>query len=1208
VDLDAGGELFQLGADGELEGRWGALPYEVLGDISLTGHFQAGLQLSCHQVGVELGAAVIAEGDAAIGAILRLDAAGQAAAAAGVSARAGFELDALDVMRAGAECGAWAYVSASGHLGVGVDVGHLVALVEAAAGGSDSLAGRLARIVLEEIELGLGVWGGVAAAAMAYGAATATLSLSDDGETDAGLTMQYEAALGAGAGGRVNVIVAGGFDDPRRMVGRLSRTSTRAFVGALREALPAPAEPALRLTELILPTAFAMSYELGQQTFLNTIGNADRRAQPMVLSITEQLQRFTLDGLLEVADRAAAQVIDRFRDAVESGNVDDATLELLRDAIPPVRELLERAQGTMSADITFFDLATVTTEPLVALIDLFNPLLDEQTLTEWGRPLAIVWSVAALLGALGPGAAPASAGATFLGFGPQMVGDRLGVQLPQPPQLVSTEIGELLGSSGISLTVADALGYLVAATPVDMLSVVPGLDAFLELCRDHLDIDTADLVPTLLVTGFTDGPGQAAYVAVQALIDAAITQYVAPMLEDARAEVGATSEAARWIDEVAEPAVVGVRDVVLTRVRAFVDGNVDAGSLQPLADAGGHLVYRLAVPAAFLVADQTLGLALEQISSGMRDLADRLRAGEGEEIVAVFEDTLRTLWLLPVFPSLPDATRDLAAELADITARAWGSQVITRERRDRLRHAFARAFANPVGMTLADAASWDAWLLDAANCEFVPAFAELTELGAAELDIIAAWFSATLVPTAEAIGRFMGRLAEAPKEWLEQQFGEKLRILGGLIAEAALAAADALATLTAAIEALQAALVDAADAAASVVEYIGSPVFAEEVLTRLDALVDDPADVGYQGLRAAIQAAWGILGDAADLAGDTIRGSADASAMVLQLAAAFTGMVAAGLQFVAGVTESDVDAAFAEAITVAGPPVIVQAVIMEAAKGEADTAKNTADEAEATAKQRDRDTRGLDRGIVAKLRILDPLPADRPEAVWYGATTPLHIEVDAAHPLWVSDSDPQIRLALNGEEFVVPPERWMDTGQGLTLTTELQTVSGGLRLGINTVELTVVTIREIKSLARAFLVDPASARGSDLKVDPRRSVLTTRGTDAQRAAEEVVVLAVGRNAIDFTGWGLCGRVGERLRLKESTVVGPNGHLYLHSGAPPVRRRSPDTPLETHRWWDRTAPVWSNRGDTVTVIDNKLTVRAVQRLSRVSWNLRWRSPA
>ena len=95
---------------------------------------------------------------------------------------------------------------ASGHVGAGIDVGQVVSLVEAAAGGPDTLLSRLARIVLEEIELGVGAWGGVAVAAMAYGKASATFSLSDKNDIEAGLTVQYEAALGAGAGGRVDVL------------------------------------------------------------------------------------------------------------------------------------------------------------------------------------------------------------------------------------------------------------------------------------------------------------------------------------------------------------------------------------------------------------------------------------------------------------------------------------------------------------------------------------------------------------------------------------------------------------------------------------------------------------------------------------------------------------------------------------------------------------------------------------------------------------------------------------------------------------------------------------------------------------------------------------------------------------------------------------------------------------------------------------------
>ena len=116
------------------------------------------------------------------------------------------------------------------------------------------------------------------------------------------------------------------------------------------------------------------------------------------------------------------------------------------------------------------------------------------------------------------------------------------------------------------------------------------------------------------------------------------------------------------------------------------------------------------------------------------------------------------------------------------------------------------------------------------------------------------------------------------------------------------------------------------------------------------------------------------------------------------------------------------------------------------------------------------------------VRILDPLPANDPQAFWYGAVVPLHVEVDGAHPLWVTAADRRIRLALNGEEFAVPAEDWVDRGQGLTLTTSLK----GLRLGINTIEVSAATPRGLNRLTRAFLVDTAPRRGGTVTVDPRQ--------------------------------------------------------------------------------------------------------------------------
>jgi hypothetical protein len=53
MNLDVGGELFHLGTGGELDGRWGGLPYEALGEVALDGHVRPGV-LTCHEVGPEL--------------------------------------------------------------------------------------------------------------------------------------------------------------------------------------------------------------------------------------------------------------------------------------------------------------------------------------------------------------------------------------------------------------------------------------------------------------------------------------------------------------------------------------------------------------------------------------------------------------------------------------------------------------------------------------------------------------------------------------------------------------------------------------------------------------------------------------------------------------------------------------------------------------------------------------------------------------------------------------------------------------------------------------------------------------------------------------------------------------------------------------------------------------------------------------------------
>src|SRR5207237_232573 len=63
----------------------------------------------------------------------------------------------------------------------------------------------------------------------------------------------------------------------------------------------------------------------------------------------------------------------------------------------------------------------------------------------------------------------------------------------------------------------------------------------------------------------------------------------------------------------------------------------------------------------------------------------------------------------------------------------------------------------------------------------------------------------------------------------------------------------------------------AADDAAAAVAYVGRASFRDGVLERLDELVEDPGDVGYQAFRAALSAAWNLVTPAAGTLADVIE-------------------------------------------------------------------------------------------------------------------------------------------------------------------------------------------------------------------------------------------------------------------------------------------------------------------------------------------------
>lgn len=1191
-DARFGGEIFTLGADASIDGRWGIVPYEALADASLSGHLQADLGLSCHHFGIELAALASATGNAEAASVLRLALAGQAAAGAGVSAALGFETDAFRQVRIGAELGAWAFARASGHVAVGLDAGHLAGLLADAAGGDHTLLYRLSIIVLEELDLRAGVWGGVAAAAMARARLTATLTLSDRGAAEPGLTYDVEAALGAGAGGHVHALVAGRLTNPRRMVGRLSRVATSAFRKELAEILPPEAEPALRLLELILPVATQLSFELGERALLDTLGTEDARARPVVLTIIEQLQRLTLAGVLEAADTVVSEAIYGIARAIESGVIDTALADEIRSRIPGVTSLLEELPRVLDGDLRPEDAFALVTPAFSALIELLSMSTGEATLETARRPIAVSWTSLAILATMGPAAARAAANGSFLGFGAEVGGDLREEALPPPPAIVAVDIASFVPSVSSPPTVVEGLAYLAAALPGEYLSTVPALAPLNDLMAEHLEIQPSRLLVEVLVAGMEAGAGAATYRLLEAFLDAAIREYVEPSLTNARTNLRGPrhAEARAWLDEVVHPSVTGLRLFLLQQVSRFVDGELTLENVEPFSKAAGQIAYRLAVPASVLVADQVAAAALDGLHDGLRDLSARLRSGGAAAVADAFAEIMTEAAGLPSTPAVIEATRVLAADLVDVLADVHGPAVFTPERRAALRAAVREALADPVGSTLADAAAWDQWLLRVADCEAIPAIDELRALIDAQWDLLTAWAAVAARPTGAALERFFLVVGAAAVDELERLAVEGLNRIRQAIhdftrdaATAAIAAANALENMNVALQAVVADV-------AGILAHIGTNRFRDAFLAALDDLVSDPDDAAYQAVRDLIESTWFIVDGATEVLSGIIGGAADAASLVLHLAAALARFLATVFDILAVVTEEELTSAAEIALVgTGGPAALVTLDAMVHAHMTAVSAASSAEATKSAAIRSERDYLGAGRPSLA-VRILDPRATSslrRP--VWYGDAIAVAVAIDGAHPSWLTSRDQRIRLALNGTSLAVSPSSWTDTGAGLSLRTTMQTGPGrAFRLGINVLEVSVVSGRGVVARgATSFFMDcTRHVRTGSVSVDMEASVLNAPGDDHARAAQEEVVLRAAHQRVDVSGWQISDRVGHTYRVPVGTVLPARARLHLHTGRRPQQDAPEDSLTDVHRWWGRRAAVWNNTGDSVLVTDRE----------------------
>ena len=355
----------------------------------------------------------------------------------------------------------------------------------------DDLAYDIAIYFLNEIDIGAGVWGKVAAAAMAKLRIKLKGSLAND--DDAGFIAEFGAEAGWGGGAGYDGYVNMRMRNPKRFYINSVERITRELVEQATKLLPPDFTSGIHTLEICLPIALNTAYELGQSLPLSTLVPPDKAAQPFIDNFLAQLRRFTLDKLVDAAFTLTRSTIEQFvQDAVQQ----------LTDA---ERDTISNLLDTLIAELK----GGSPPEPMETASRVAEVLLElaPNQVDEWRQPITIAWVAAAAVSSLrfSIGGSQHQANIGLVGLGTYPLDKGEAIKLPDATGAIATELDAFFDPLPPSFELTHAVAFLAGTTAESLYLMVPGLQEALEPLHTALGLSGGELIHDALQAGFGDG-------------------------------------------------------------------------------------------------------------------------------------------------------------------------------------------------------------------------------------------------------------------------------------------------------------------------------------------------------------------------------------------------------------------------------------------------------------------------------------------------------------------------------------------------------------------------------------------------------------------------------------------------------------------------------------------------------------------------------
>lgn len=649
-----------LGAGAEAKNDWAKAEASTALNFTGDAKFRRGVELA-------IGLSAMASADAGLARFVDATARGNAFAEATARLQLQLPLNLFEEFGLAVGAQADAQAAAGIEVGLGLLVGDFLDLI-GADGANLALPFKVARLLLDEADIGGKFEVHVAAAAMAYASAQITGKIIGD----AGFHYTADAGLGLAAG----IGFSGGLDlgvkDFRRFLGRSVDLVVKTTIDQITALLPANLKDLTATVQAIAPVASAslrIAYEIGDYLAENDVRHDNQAAIDLsnhcVGVLLEEAQRYLFGRYLDAG-------LSSFKAIIDAGKVVEAEW----DALFPQRKALADAlyqmpdepfQPTSENAVYWLDFVDRAVEFLAAL-----PLSASDQVT---RGVALLFCAVELLTeAIKNHINQATAYAFAMDVQTQTPTPRFPDQLDHdPPPQILKHINQAIGrgqQSSAHLDYADLLAYLVEDGAIAALrEFVPEIDSYLAIFqRPGIAATLDEVLRTLLNNSQSfakDSSGKidpkTTLAALIGALDAFITDEIKQKLRPAVDPLITDENARLYFDEVLVSTILDVKSVVFPTILNWEKSSVDVSDFtEALAGVLTTMLGRSLV----LVADGFLAALQAEMAGACSHAADRLNAdtfrflgiSESDDIKSLLVATLRAGG--DVFGPLPKDTRD----------------------------------------------------------------------------------------------------------------------------------------------------------------------------------------------------------------------------------------------------------------------------------------------------------------------------------------------------------------------------------------------------------------------------------------------------------------------------------------------------------------------------------------------------------------------